>query len=180
MKLLRSLFAALFTMAAVTKGETKPSAKLNADAMRDMHLLWLNTKPAASEASAPDTVASVLMDWPLTEATATVLASSGGDASLYTTGTFGVLGGIGHENARRAAIAFTACAQRYLKLAVPTTDFSYPAADQIRFFFVTTTGVRSLTVSAAEVQRTGPPAADLFAHAQEVVTALRLITQSQK
>ena len=180
MKLLRTLFAALFTTAAVAKGETKPSVHLNADIMREMRLQWLNTKPTAKEASNQDDVAAALMDWPLTQATATVLASSGGDASLYTTSTFGVIGGIGHESARKAAMGFTACAQRYLQLAAPTTDFSYPAADQIRFFFVTPAGVRCLTVSAAEVQKSGTPAADLFAHAQEVVTALRLITQSRQ
>lgn len=91
-----------------------------------------------------------------------------------------MIGGIGHESARKAATDFTSCAQRFVKLAVPTTDFSYPAPDQIRFFFVTPAGVRCLTVSAEDVQKPGTPAADLFAHAQEVVTALRLITQSQQ
>ncbi len=180
MKFLRTLFATLFTTAAVAKGETKPSAPLNADAMREMRLQWLNTKPAAPGAAEPDRVFAALMDWPLTQATATVLASAGGDASLYTTGTFGVIGGIGHESARNAATAFTTCAQRYVKLATPTTDFSYPTADQIRFFFVTPAGVQCLTVSIADVQKSGTPAADLFARAQEVVTALRLITQSRQ
>lgn len=80
------LFATLFTTTAVANAETKPSVQLNADAMRALRLQWLNNKPAASEATAQDEVAAVLMDWPLTQATATVLASSGGDASLYTTG----------------------------------------------------------------------------------------------
>jgi len=47
------------------------------------------------------TVVAVLMDWPLGEHTATVLASAGGDASLYTTSTFGLLGGIGHASVRK-------------------------------------------------------------------------------
>ncbi len=55
MKFLRTLFAALFTTAAVAKGETKPAAQLNADMMREMRLQWLNTKPNAKEASNQDT-----------------------------------------------------------------------------------------------------------------------------
>ena len=183
MKFVRAILAALFTSAAVAKDEPKPSAKLNADVMKELRLQWLTKKlvsSAASPTSEKDEVSAALMDWPLTKAIATVLASSVGDASLYTTSTFGVLGGIGHESARKAAVAFTACAQQYLDVAAPTTDYSYPTADQIRFFFVTSSGVRSVTFSAGDVQKPGTPAADLYAHAQEVVTALRLITQNQK
>ena len=43
-------------------------------------------------------VYGILMDWPVGEQTATVFSSSSGAASLYTTSTFGIIGGEGHES----------------------------------------------------------------------------------
>ena len=48
-------------------------------------------------------VYGILMDWPIGEQIATVFSSSTGAASLYTTSTFGIIGGEGHETVRAAA-----------------------------------------------------------------------------
>lgn len=154
------------------------SPKTPADMMREMRLKWLTTKlPPAGPGgqTEPNQVSAVLMDWPLGQQVVTVLASSLGDGSVYTTGTFGIIGGIGHEGVRRAAIALTEQAQADLALSIPTADFSYPDSEHIRFFFVLSSGVRSVTFPAAEVEKPGSAAWTLYAKAQEVLTELRLI-----
>ncbi len=115
------------------------------------------------------------MDWPIRDQVATVLASSGGDASLYTTAGFGIIGGIGHENVRKAAMALIEHVSKYLTLAKPTTDYSYAAAEQIKFFFVLPSGVRSVMFTSAQIEQPDLPAGDIFIHAQQVVTELRSI-----
>jgi hypothetical protein len=179
MKSLRSLLAALFTGASATAVEQpKPAPKAPAEMMREMRLQWLTRKPPPE--APKEEVAAVLMDWPIEEATVTVLASSVGDASVYTTGSFGILGGIGHENARKAALSFIECAKKHLRVALPTTDFSYPDRQHVRFFFVTDSGVRILQFAATDVQKTGTEAYDLYAHGQAVLTEMRQITQEQR
>ena len=177
MKSLRSILAVLFTGASATAGEpAKASPKAPAEAMREMRLQWLTRKPVADHSGPSEPVSAVVMDWPIEQATVTVLASSVGDASVYTTGTFGIIGGIGHENARKAALEFIQCATKYLRLGIPTTDFSYPDSGHVKFFFVTSLGVRSVSFTTAEVQKVGTDACDLYAHGQLVLTEMRKIS----
>lgn len=181
MKSFRSILAALFTGAAASAADQpKPAPKPPAEMMREMRLQWLTRKPAPEGPAQKEEVTAVLMDWPIEQATVTVLASSVGDASVYTTGTFGIMGGIGHENARKAALSFIECAKKHLSLASLTTDFSYPDHQHVRFFFVTDSGVRSVSFPAPEVQKKGSEAFDLYAHAQAVLTEMRQITQQQR
>lgn len=109
-----------------------------------------------------------------------MLSSSGGDASLYTTGTFGIIGGIGHEKVRKAAVAFTECAHRYLALTKPTKDFPYPDGQTLRFYMLTPSGVRTVSFPLSDIDRIDSDARALFAAAQEVVTELRLIIPNPK
>jgi hypothetical protein len=119
------------------------------------------------------------MDWPIGEQTATVLASSGGDASLYTTGTFGIIGGIGHEHVKRAAGAFVAAAKNAAAKGSLTKSFPYPDRATVRFYFVTPEGVRTLSFSLKSIE-TDSTARSLFGAAQDVVTGLRQITESRE
>ena len=153
-----------------------------AEMMRLMRLEWL-TKKLKFEGTAEEAqgkVIAVVMDWPLDANVVTVLASSEGDASVYTTGTFGMIGGIGHESVRMAAISFVEAAQKHFAVTAPSTDFSYPSRQDIRFFFVTPSAVRSVTFPANEVQKQHSPAADLYAHGQRVLTELRMVTEKQR
>jgi hypothetical protein len=161
---------------AIKTTTSKPAAEI----MRELRIQWLTRKPSIDPEVKKDEVSAVLMDWPLDQATVTVLASSAGDASIYSTGTFGIMGGIGHENVRKAAISLIECAKMHLSLASPTSDYSYPDPSHIRFFFVTKSGVLSVTFPATEVEKTGTDAYDLYAHGQAVLTELRQITQKQR
>jgi len=178
MKALRSIMAALFTTAVAASDQPRSASKTNAEMMRELRLQWLTTTP--TPAGGTGKVAAVLMDWPLDEQTATILASAAGDASVYTTGTFGIMGGIGDENARKAALSFIESANKHLGLATPTTDFSYPDRRHIRFFFVTDIDVRSVSFPTTEVEKRGTDAYDLYAHGQAVLTEMRLLTQRER
>ena len=177
---LRSVIAIFTAGAAVGAPESSKPSKPPAEVMRELRLQWLERKPTAHSQTDGTTISAVVMDWPLGEQTVTVLASAEGDASVYTTGSFGILGGIGHENARKAAHALIDCAKTHLALSSPTADFSYPRRGQIRFFFVTGSGVRTVSFTDLDVQKNGTDAYDLYAHAQAVLTEMRQIVQKQR
>ena len=181
MKSLRSILVAFFTGAAASAADQpKPAPKPPAEMMRELRMQWLTRKPTPESPAQKEEIAAVLMDWPIEETTVTILASSVGDASVYTTGTFGIIGGIGHENAREAALAFIECAKKHVSLASLTTDISYPDYQHVRFFFVMDSGVRSVSFPAHDVQNKDTEAYDLYVHGQAVLTEMRQITQQQR
>lgn len=179
MKFLRTLFAGLLST-TVVKAADPPATKSPAEMMRAMRLGWLTRVPEKGEFERDDEVVAVLMDWPLGENTATVLASSGGDASLYTTSTFGIIGGVGHESVRKAAVQFVGCAQHFLDLTSHTTEFPYPDGETLRFYIVTPAGVRTVSFSMDAVEVEQSPARALFSYSQQVLTELRMTAPDQK
>jgi hypothetical protein len=84
----------------------------------------------------------VAVDWPIGEHIATIVSLADGSASVYTTGTFGIIGGIRHETVRAAATKVIKEAERHFDDSIPTQDFSYPTHDCVRFLFNTFSGVR--------------------------------------
>jgi hypothetical protein len=120
-------------------------------------------------------VFGVLMDWPVDDLTVSVVALCDGNASLYTTSTFGVIGGFAHSGVRRAAIDFVRDADRFHSEAQPTTDLSYPAADRVRFYLLTFEGLRVLEDDQASVEGGRSPYSTLFGRGQDVITELRRI-----
>lgn len=155
------------------------SPKDPAAMMREMRNGWL-TNPVDKSKHKDDEVVAVVMDWPVGEQIVTILASSSGDASLYTTSTFGIIGGIGHENVRQVAKAFVATAQNHLTIAHPTSEYPYPDNKTVDFYMVTAGGVRTVSFSLEAVQKPNSAAQTLFDAGQQVMTQLRLITPQQR
>ena len=115
------------------------------EAGRDLRKMFLTTsaeKVGIQPSKEYPRVWGVAMDWPIGEHIATVISLSDGSASVYTTGTFGIIGGINDDGVRRAGKKLVKQAERYYDAATATQDFSYPALDHVRFFFVTFDGVR--------------------------------------
>jgi hypothetical protein len=178
MGFLRSIFPSRSATSEVNPAQPAKPITSGKEMMGKLRLGWLTNKPgigSGPNGQGSDSVSAALVDWPLNGNIVTILGSSVGDGSVYTTSTFGIIGGIGHERVRNAAMAFTSAAQRHLALSAPTTDFSYPTPGQIRFFFVTPSGVRSVTFTASDVEIKGSASRELFAHGQQVLTELRLI-----
>lgn len=179
MKFIKSLFASI--VGATTLQAAAPAPVQNpAEMMRQMRLKWLTTAPAAGTYTIENEVVAVLMDWPLGDQTVTVLSSSGGDASLYTTSTFGIIGGIGHEKVRKAAKDFVGCAQHYYALTKPTDKFPYPDSKTLYFYLVTPKGVRTVSFAMTDTEKSDSAAQTLYAYGQQVLTELRQITPLQK
>ena len=178
--LITLLIAAHSTAMPQTNDAPKKSP---AELMREMRLKQLTLPPIEfGQKSTPEfpQVCAILMDWPIEAATITVVARNTGDASIYTTGTFGVLGGIGHEAVRSAATNCVTVADRHFRGATPTKEYPYPQTGRVRFYLVGYDEVR-LIDGDLELLRTGKDkCSDLYEAAQRVVTELRLITQGQK
>src|SRR5690348_12168391 len=112
----------------VTKESTKPEESPGV-ALRQMAL----TTPVDKLDFSPDadfpTVYGVLTEWDIDGVTATVMSMRDGTASLYTTSTFGIIGGQGHESVRRAAVRYVKTAEQFAKAGKPVTEFAYPKSD---------------------------------------------------
>jgi hypothetical protein len=160
----------------------QPSKKMNAEAMRELRLKMLAapTELGLKPTQEYPRVCGVLMDWPLEAGTLTVVSLSTGDASIYSTGTFGVIGGIGHEKVRSAAKSFVKAAEKHYEEATLTKDYPYPKSGRVRFYLVCYDGVRTIEADLESLSKRKHRCSDLFGDAQRVITELRLITQKQK
>jgi len=152
-----------------------------ADAMRGLRVMALTTTAAEAGIGPnqrfPD-VYGVVMDLPISNGhTASVFALCDGNASLYTTSTFGILGGIEHASVRTAAENFVSTAQSFYDLGQPTSDFGYPAPKQLRFYLLGYDGVRVLECSMEALEEENRTLLPLFAAGQDVLTQLRLLTE---
>lgn len=179
MRILRPLFAGLFGFSAA-KAAVPVATKDSEGGMREMRIGWLTGTPQMSKDTSPDQVIAVIMDWPVADHIISVLSSSAGDASLYTTSSFGIMGGIGHERVRNAAEAFVAVAQNYTKSAIPTKEYPYPDKKTLFFYLLTPSGVRRITFPLSDIERLDSPARALFGASQNVVHELRLIAPASK
>lgn len=126
------------------------------------------------------TVYGVLTDWDLGDVTATVMSMRDGTASLYTTSTFGIIGGQGHKRVLKAAVRYVKLAERYVDSSKPVTDFPHPKSGQVYFYILTYNGVRLCIGDKPAIESGSDPTRPLFAAAQDVLTELRLITEKER
>ncbi len=141
------------------------------------------TTPATDLGFESDTdfprVYGVLTDWDVGGTIATVMSMRDGTASLYTTSTFGVMGGQEHESVRQAATRYVAIAEQFVDASEPVTDFTYPESDQVYYYLLTYEGVRRCTANISALEKMADPTTPLFAAAQEVLTELRMLTEKE-
>jgi hypothetical protein len=150
--------------------------------MQEMRVKLLRESPAeygiAPDANFPH-VYGVLMDWPIDGHTATVVSLCDGTASLYTTSTFGIIGGGGHEHVRREAVALVRAAAAYCDEAVPAQEFPNLPPMRVRFYLLTFNGVIVIECDAEAVMAGRHRMTPLFAQGQAVLTQLRHIMQAR-
>ena len=179
----RIIIVCTFLTALPAVAQSPPPKKLPADVMREIRLKVLTTPP--SQMSRKPTaeyphVDGIIMDWPIQDATLSLMASSAGDGSIYTTGNFGVIGGIKYENIRSEAKKFVKLGEKYYSDATPTKDYPYPEKAHVRFYLMCYDGVRVIDVDAASLSGPNAKYSDLFAEAQRMIGQLRQIGQEQK
>lgn len=172
-----------FLFGSSAKAQPARPSKSAADVGRGLRQMMLTTPPERiGRQSTTDfpRVYGVLMDWPIGEDIATVFSSSMGTASLYTTSTFGIIGGEGHEAVRAAAMAFVRAADRLFDASTPTTTYPYPSDDRVRFYLLTFGGVRVVETDLASLEKGTGAYAEYFNLGQAVLTQLRLVAEERQ
>jgi hypothetical protein len=160
--------------------EAKKDPKDAGRALRNMFLTTSAEKAGIQTSKDYPRVWGVAVDWPIGEHIATIVSLADGSASVYTTGTFGIIGGIGHDTVRTAAKKVVKEADHYFDDSTPTQDFSYPSLDHVRFFFTTFSGVRVIDTDWASLSERRNKYSSLFDAAQDVMTQLRTLTEHER
>jgi len=163
--------------------QSESPKKTPADAMREIRLKVLSTPPSQmSRKPTPEYphVDGIVMDWPLQDTILSVMASSAGDGSIYTTGNFGVFGGVKYDNVRIAAESLVKLGQKYYSDATPTREYPYPQRGHVRFYLICYDGVRMIDADADFLSTGKGKYSDLFSEAQKVIGELRQIANSSK
>ena len=159
------------------------AAKQGAEMMRGLREMMLSTpaeKLGIQRSEDFLRTYGVLMDWPLGDGnTISVVGLCDGNASLYTTSTFGIIGGVGHESVRKAAANFVRVADKFYADSVPTTDHSFPTGNRVKFFLVTFDGVRVIDTDFDSVANGKSKFFELFNEGQKLLTELRLTTEKK-
>jgi len=115
------------------------------------------------------------MDWGLTEGTATVVAFSDGNASVYLSSGGGSIGGASHESIRKAAQKMVAIAAECQPQAHATTTYPRPQHSQVIFYLLTDVGVFTANAPQEELSSHRHPLSKLGDAGQDIITQYRLI-----
>jgi hypothetical protein len=118
-------------------------------------------------------VYGVIMDWGLSGGTASTVAYSTGDASLYLSSGGGVVGGGQHAQINLSAKQFVKTAQTYIHNAVLVTSAPLPVLNQVRFYFLTNKGVFGMDDNVENISGGYSTLKNLFDDGNEVMTGLR-------
>ena len=173
------LLAALFGTGCKPAASSQKAQQTGAQAMAELRSMMLTISASKAGVQPSETFPKafgVLMDMPISGGhTATVVSMSDGHASLYTTSTFGVLGGIGHGSVRIAATNFVRAAQKHYESAAVAAEFPYPVPKHVRFYIVGFDGVRMVDSSIDSAENGTSKLSELWVAGQQVLTELRLV-----
>lgn len=123
-------------------------------------------------------VFGVVVDFPIGNDTATILCLKDGSTSLYTTSTFGIIGGKAHSSVRKASVALVKLAGSFWSKGKPTKGASYPTSGRVRFTFLGYGGNRIVEAASASIERPQDPYYSLWMSTNRVITELRMITDA--
>ena len=88
----------------------------------------------------------------------------------------GIIGGISHENVKKAALAFVESAQNYFpKMNSSNTDL--PKVNHIKFHILTNKGHYSYDGLEAEISNENSDWANLLYKGNDIITQLRLVSE---
>ncbi len=125
--------------------------------------------------TAPTEPWGAIMHWGVEGGTATVVALSDGNASVYFSSGGGSIGGQSHEAIRNAAKAMVAAAAQCHRQTSATSSFPLPGEGEIIFYLLTDAGVFTAGGSQDEFSSHRHALSKLGDAAQNVITQYRLI-----
>ena len=121
-------------------------------------------------------VYGVVMDIGFPEGWATIVAFTDGNASLYLSGGGGVIGGVGHDNVKTAAIQMVTLADQYVPLTTLATATPLPPTGEVTFNILTAKGIRTATAKEYDLGEERHALSPLFYAGQDVITQFRLVS----
>jgi hypothetical protein len=123
---------------------------------------------------------AVVMDWGITEGSATVVAIADGTASVYlSSGGGSIGGGQSHDSIRQAAIRAVSAAAEFRPEMRRVTSYPLPGAGEVVFYVRTDAGVFSASAPETEVSSHQHRLSKLGDALQQIITQYRL-TQAAK
>lgn len=155
--------------------DTKPEdpSLAQRDVYADLRALALAWKPDQSSTSDGIVVYGMVMDWAIDEVTATTVAFSTGDASIYYSTGGGIVGGIGHASVRAAATQFIHGGQTYLGGAHLVDSTPLPEREHVCFYFLTNRGIYGAAEHMMYMEDETSSWYDLFILCNNVITMMR-------
>jgi hypothetical protein len=121
----------------------------------------------------------VLMDWGVSDGSATVVTLSDGNASVYLSSGGAYLGGIGQEAIRKAAQKTVQVADEFQPKMHATTTYPLPQRGEVSFYLLTDAGVFTTSASEKDLAAHRIPLAKLGDAAQDVITQYRLFQEGK-
>jgi hypothetical protein len=118
-----------------------------------------------------------LMEMPVGDATATIVAVADGTVSLYTSTGGGTIGAGEHLSARQAGHRFLKAAADSAPWMTPTTDFPLPTEGMVRFHVRTPEGDVTGEASEEVLRARRHHLAPLYLAGQDVLTEIRVIAE---
>jgi hypothetical protein len=180
-KLLIVVAIAVVLVVSILALRAKATKNADLPVMMELRDQILNSKPEdLGLTPVGDAPYVAVMEVVFPGAVVSVVTAATGDASLYYSSGGGVIGGIGHEAVRKAAIAFVTATGDHQASFSPTSNLSHPTEGQVRFFVRTAAGIRSATGDETDLRAGRGPLAPLYARGQDVITQLRLMSEGAK
>lgn len=174
-----------FSLASLLPGATPKPAKPGAkppETYVDLRRQALETDPRRLGLPGkldPNGPYGVLMEMGMPSSVVTLACFADGDARLYYQSGGGMIGGIGHENVRRASRDLVARTRRLLPRMTRATSYPLPGLDRVQFLALTPRGVYMVETSRETLGETKSELSALFYSGQEVVAQMREV-QAQK
>lgn len=123
---------------------------------------------------------AAVMDWGVTNGTATIVAISDGTASIYlSSGGGSIGGGQSHDSIRKAAQKMVSIAAAFQPQMRATDTYPLPQQGQVTFYVLTDAGVFTATAPQEELSSHRNPLSKLGDAAQDIIAQYRLIEKSK-
>jgi hypothetical protein len=147
--------------------------------LRNQMLQGSRAKFSLPATSAPGEPWGIVMDWGVTNGTATVVALSDGSASVYLSSGGGFIGGIGQEPIRKAAQNAVSVAREFKARMTGTTTYPLPQRGEVTFYALTDSGVLTAKGRQEDLSAHRDPLSRLGDAMQAVITEYRLWEQQK-
>ena len=148
--------------------------------LRNMVLTLDPAEVAMAPTEALPHVWGMVMDIGAEHGWASLVTLADGTTSLYTSGGGGVIGGGAHQPVVEVSRHLLDLVEANLSLFEETEDLDPPGNGQTRFLVLTYQGTLGGSAPTEELTSLKGPLAPLFVSANDLLTALRLATESSK